>query len=1071
MQSKDLGNMHINQFNALFSKGILSNAVANTPDLEIANFKLSFEAIEIHKPFLIPNGKNQLYASTSDRRLLPKDCREQNLTYGGRVFIKAKLQYKDRVLYDDYRDAGIFPIMVKSSMCHLSTSENQYKDGDDPKEPGGYFIASGYDKLIRFHIAQKRNYLFAVKKKSKDKIYTDYCLTMRSVADDEIGQKSEIKLCVDGNMHMKVYYRKRAYIIPVVLILRALVNCTDEEIFLALGSDQRILTMLEKMKEFACYSQNECIEYLGSRFTSVIRITDLNQCGTYFLKNIVLVGTGKLEDKFNLLIEGIKKLYRCYDQKIHPDDIDNPANFELYTVAQLFPLCVRDKLEETKKALLTKISNILKNKVSTTDSTTSLTTSETIELTGDVPDFMIEKIKKAFVGLDIDIGAKLKRLLSSGNLTTMACSDLLQTGGFTILAERINFWRFASHFESVSRGAFFAALKITSIRKLRPEGWGFFCPVNTPDGQSCGILTHLAKSCFVSDISDSFDHSVLYEFGLVPPTRGFNSGIPVFYNGKFMGSINESHSFVRSIRDYRSVNNLIFEISHDYGTGVDESIYIFDTISSLYRKVFNIRSQMEEWIGMKEQVFLGISLAKFKAKDAFSKYETEYPNFTDQQLINEGFEYREISNLNIFSTIGASIPFADHNPSPRNIYQCQMAKQAMGIAAHNPKYRTDNKTYFVNYMQSPMVKSSQYQLYEKFPIGFNCIVAVLSYTAYDMEDAVVINRSSHQRGLFSSFIYKTEKFELEKNSFVDYTPFVGTKIETDGVLVRYTHPDRGMKTLKYHGGETAYVDMVRIFHNETPCVTVTLRILRGANIGDKFCSRHGQKGVCSMLWPEIDMPFTEQGLRPDIIINPHAFPSRMTIGMLLESMCGKTALMKGESQDATPFAKESIFEEGNPVSIGEDLKNCGFNYYGNEPMYSGITGTEFKTDIFIGNVYYQRLRHMVNDKFQVRTSGAVIATTHQPVGGRKNKGGVRFGEMEKDALVSHGTSFCLKDRLMDCSDKTEFPYCCSCQSVLFTDKFKCLCGSDDIKIVVLPYVFKYLCCELLSMNIKLKIEF
>lgn len=489
-----------------------------------------------------------------------------------------------------------------------------------------------------------------------------------------------------------------------------------------------------------------------------------------------------------------------------------------------------------------------------------------------------------------------------------------------------------------------------------------------------------------------------------------------------------------------------------------------------------------EWIGMKEQVFLNIKLSEYKTKDAFSDHDKLSMGSLENAL-EKGFDYSEIDNQNIFSSIAACVPFTDYNPSPRSIYQCQMAKQAMGIPAYNPQFRTDIKSFYINYLQSPMVKTGGYSTFEKFPIGFNCIVAVISYTAYDMEDAVVINKSAVDRGLFNSFMYKNEKFELDKNSFVDYTPSKGTKVETGDVLVRYTHPDNGTKTLKYQGAETGFVDTVRIYCNEstcanikTPCISITLRIPRNPNIGDKFCSRHGQKGVCSILWPEVDMPFTEYGLRPDIIINPHAFPSRMTIGMLLESMCGKAAMQMGEVQDATPFVKKTYFEHNTEDdhniedNVGEKLRKCGFNYYGNEPMYSGITGTELKTDIFIGSVYYQRLRHMVNDKYQVRTSGAVVATTHQPVGGRKNKGGIRFGEMEKDALIAHGISFTLKDRLMNCSDRTEFVYCGDCKNILFTGKNYCKCGSKNLKNVVLPYVFKYLCCELLSMNIKLSFE-
>lgn len=1066
MRSHEVGDMHVKQFDALFDKGIIANAVSKTLPMEYKGFRMSFETLEIHKPFRTKTTKNTNYvAIESDRRLLPKECREQRLTYGGMMFLKIKVEHNGKVLFNEFKEVGVFPIMLKSKMCHLLYTENLYKLGEDPKEPGGYFIVSGHDKLLRFHIATKRNYLFALNRKSKDPAYTDYSVMIRSVGEDEIGQKNEIKYCVDGNMHLKVFLNKRIYFIPIVLILRALVNTTDSEIYRILGSDKRILTILAKMKDFEVFSQNEALEYLGNRFRPIIKEEDPVECGRIFINRVILIHLNKFEDKFNLLIEAIKKFFRCYDGKIHPDDIDNPANFELYTEAQLIPLCIKEKLEELKRTFSMKIMNALRSRISTNDSTTSLNASEALELTGECSDAQLDKIKKIFHILDFDIGAKLKKLLSIGVITTFSCSDLLQNNGFTILAERINFWRFSSHFQSVSRGAFFTTLKVTSIRKLRPESWGFFCPLNTPDGTPCGLLTHLSQSCYVSDNSFVFDESIFYEFGVVPPCRRFSKDASIFYNGKFLGTSSTPAQLAKSLRKYRADNSLCIEIFYSYGKGIDETVYIFDTISSLMRKVYNIEEQKEEWIGMKEQVFLDISLGKYSTKDAFNKYDLE-----DGEQDTSSFAYREIDNMNMFSSIASTIPFSDYNPSPRNIYQCQMAKQAMGINSYNPQFRADNKSYVVNYMQSPVIRTKGYSTFDDFPIGFNCIVAVLSYTAYDMEDAVIINKSSNQRGLFNAFIYKNEKFELEKNCFVQYTPLKGTRIQTHDVLVRYTHEDLGIKTIKYEGAESGYVDMVRVFSNDVPCVTITIRIARNSDIGDKFCSRHGQKGVCSMLWPDTDMPFTEQGLRPDIIINPHAFPSRMTIGMLLESMCAKASISLGQTEDGTPFEKKVFFDEEDPRSIGEKLKECGFNYYGNEPMYSGVTGTEFKTDIFIGSVYYQRLRHMVNDKYQVRTSGAVVATTHQPVGGRKNKGGIRFGEMEKDALIAHGSSYALRDRLLDCSDKTEFLYCGSCKSILFTSNAGCSCGSEDLKKTILPYVFKYLCCELLAMNIKVKID-
>lgn len=253
-------------------------------------------------------------------------------------------------------------------------------------------------------------------------------------------------------------------------------------------------------------------------------------------------------------------------------------------------------------------------------------------------------------------------------------------------------------------------------------------------------------------------------------------------------------------------------------------------------------------------------------------------------------------------------------------------------------------------------------------------------------------------------------------------------------------------------------------------------------IGDKFASRHGQKGVCSQLWPVENMPFTESGMTPDIIFNPHGFPSRMTIGMMIESMAGKSATLHGFVHDATPFK----FSENQPASehFGELLKKAGYNYYGTERMYSGVDGREMEADIFFGVVYYQRLRHMVADKYQVRTTGPVDTLTHQPVKGRKRAGGIRFGEMERDSLLAHGSSFLLQDRLFNCSDRSLAYVCRKCGSVLspliekpdgdVVRKWVCpACQTGDfVDTISMPYVFRYLAAELagINMGIKLRIK-
>ena len=292
--------------------------------------------------------------------------------------------------------------------------------------------------------------------------------------------------------------------------------------------------------------------------------------------------------------------------------------------------------------------------------------------------------------------------------------------------------------------------------------------------------------------------------------------------------------------------------------------------------------------------------------------------------------------------------------------------------------------------------------------------------------------------------------------------------------------------VRYKDAESCYVESIRLFgdysgSSKRQQISIVLRYSRNPMIGDKFASRHGQKGVCSFLWPMIDLPFTESGMVPDVIINPHAFPSRMTIGMLLESMAAKSAALHGVCQDATPFRFSEEFSAAD--YFGEQLKKSGYNYYGNEPMYSGVTGEEMRADIFIGPVYYQRLRHMVSDKFQVRTEGPVHHLTQQPIKGRKRAGGIRFGEMERDSLLAHGTAFLLQDRLMNCSDYCQGYVCKACGSILSLaavsddaagtrKRVSCRAcdSSKDVDLIAIPYVLRYLANELLGMNIRLGLE-
>lgn len=489
-------------------------------------------------------------------------------------------------------------------------------------------------------------------------------------------------------------------------------------------------------------------------------------------------------------------------------------------------------------------------------------------------------------------------------------------------------------------------------------------------------------------------------------------------------------------------------------------VYLFSQQARMIRPVNYLPLDKEDIVGPFEQPHMSIAV-------------------NPQEIISGESTHVEFDPTNILSIVANMTPFSDFNQSPRNMYQCQMGKQAMGTPGTATRYRTDNKSYRLQTGQTPIVKAPLYDEYglDNFPNGMNAVVAVISYTGYDMDDAMILNKSSYERGFGYGTVYKTEQYgwrekgrgektgqmlfgfaeqgsiaqvlsdyqsstpiapnpvykpdaeasqaeweeyetkkeeydkvklaydsevrKLEKstkdrlNSLgkvhfrwfkhldLDGFPIVGQRVEDgDPVAAYYDVSKKEAKVFTYHGSEVAFIDEVRLLAHETPdqpCqeISIKFRIPRSPQIGDKFASRHGQKGVCSQKWPAADMPFTESGMQPDVIINPHAFPSRMTIGMLVESLAGKSGALHGVTQDCTPFK----FDEENTAAdyFGHQLIKAGYNYHGNEPMYSGITGEELKADIYIGLVYYQRLRHMVNDKFQVRTTGKISDLTHQPI--------------------------------------------------------------------------------------------
>jgi len=671
--------------------------------------------------------------------------------------------------------------------------------------------------------------------------------------------------------------------------------------------------------------------------------------------------------------------------------------------------------------------------------------------------------------------------------------------------------------------------KLIPPRKLHNTSWGFLCPAETPEGASVGIVKNLSYMTHITINSNSMP---IHEY-VIPNIIDIQSLTPVdmydktkvFINGAWVGITESPLDLYNMLKDkkYQGIINIYTSIVFDYKLN---EIRICNDGGRLTRPVLRVKDKnvllTQNVIDRlnKNELTWDDLLTNCRIDNAVLEYidpdEQSWSMIAmkpNELTVKEDADriqkhtHCEIHPSTIFGVLASCIPFPEHNQSPRNTYQCAQAKQAMGMYVTNFDTRMDKTAYVLNNPARPLVDTRIMDMIHinKIPSGFNAVVAIMTHTGYNQEDSLLFNKGSIDRGLFQATVYHTEKDEDKQKingdeeirckpdptktkgmKFANYNKVNGRGVIPENVLVENRdiiiskvtpikeNRNDHTKVIKYEDqsriyrtDEETYVDKNYIDRNGDGYnfAKIRLRAVRKPVIGDKFSSRSGQKGTLGNLIPEQDMPFTRSGLKPDLILNPHAIPSRMTIAQLKETILGKTLIELGLFGDGTSFGELDV------KTICKKLQEVGYESNGNEIMYDALTGEQMECTVFMGPVFYQRLKHMVADKQHSRSIGPMVNLTRQPAEGRSRDGGLRFGEMERDAMIANGAARFTRGRLYDASDKYQVHVCKKCGLIAsYNDQMhihhcRTCDNRTDFAYVEIPYACKLLFQELITMNI------
>ncbi|MGA2573903.1 MAG: DNA-directed RNA polymerase subunit B [Candidatus Methanomethylicaceae archaeon] len=1089
-KEKGLVRQHLDSFDD-FIKNKLQEIVDEQGVIEtdLPGYKIKLGKLAVKRPTIHE-------ADGSEKEILPMEARQRNLSYASSMYLTVA------PVEDGYEEepievyVGKLPIMVKSGYCILSkmSKEELIKAGEDPADPGGYFIINGSERVV---VIQED---LAVNRILVDVMDGTSPVThVAKVFSATSGFRVPVTVERMKGGDLQVTFPSIPGRISLSILMKALGVASDKELVEFVSNEAEVQKSLIPTLEAGVdiNSVKDALDYIGNRVaigqTSDFRIQRAEQIlDKYLLPHLGMTPNDRKKKSLFLGQMGEKILELSIGRR-KSDDKDHYANKRLKLagdlLASLYRVAFKSFCRDMKYQLERAKSRSRRVSIPT------------------------------LVRADV-ITERLRHALATGNWVG-------GKAGVSQLLDRTNYLSTVGHLRRII-SPLSRSQPHFEARDLHSTQWGRLCPSETPEGPNCGLVKNLALMAFISvGVDEKPVEELLYELEteqIEGARQKGLSGAKVILNGRLIGIHQKPELLVSEMRKLRRRGRVSHEVNVAlYSTETINEIYvncdagrvrrpliIVDGGSTRLAKEHVEKLAAGEW-SWNDLVLQGI----VEYLDA-EEEENSYIALNTEDLDKER-SHMEIVPSTILGISASMIPFLEANQSPRNTYGSAMVKQSLGFYAANFSKRLDTRGHLLHYPQKPLVNTRSAKTLEldRRPAGQNFVVAILSHAGYNIEDALIMNKSSVDRGLArSSFFrcYETEerrypggqedKIETPAPSVRGYRTsesyrFLGDDgmIEPESivgggdVLVGKTSPPRFLEeyrefestgpvrretSVSMRAGEDGIVDLVLVTETSdgNKLVKIRVRNERIPELGDKFASRHGQKGVIGMLVPQYDMPFTEDGVVPDLIINPHAIPSRMTLGQLLEVLGGKAFAVSGKPIDGTAFCGS---DEKTMKAL---LRDAGFKPSGKEIMYDGRTGRVLEAEVFIGIAYYLKLHHMVADKMHARARGPVQILTRQPTEGRAREGGLRFGEMERDCLIAHGAAMLLKERLLDESDRTVINICEDCGLIAYYDRVKdkhvCpICG-DKAKTtrVVMSYAFKLLLQELMSLGIapRLKLE-